>query len=329
MAEYKDDKTIDIDINVDDESVELGYQGKGMDSQESSADDLKQQAGELFKAAGGLAGSLGKFAAKKGVELKDKISDEEFQGKVKSGTKAYAEKAGSVISSGASKAEDVIKESTSSAKKKTAQKRQQIERARTSGTAPGGGKSNKRLGIILLVIGIAVVGAMALFSGGSDEQPITEEPVTEETVDEVTTSEDSDATEETTYTSETTKQEEDSILTIDNSSDLKDLLTSDDEADFAAFAAKNAGTTIEFDCSIDDLTNHENYDTRYDFLLSYGDYSEDSQDGPTFKLENYNVSNDAFPDDSYAIGDSIHIIAEVDKFENSVFYLTPIKVTHR
>lgn len=86
---------------------------------------------------------------------------------------------------------------------------------------------------------------------------------------------------------------------------------------------------IEFDCSIDYLTNHGNYKTRYDFLLSSGDYSEDSQDGPTFKLEDYNVSNAAFPDESYAMGDSIHIIAEVEKFENSVFYLTPIKVTHR
>ena len=176
----------------------------------------------------------------------------------------------------------------------------------------------------MLAACVVVAGIIGILSGGNDEQPATEEPVAEENVEETTTPE---ATTDTSEQSE--EQEKEEVLTIDNSSDLQKLLTSDDEADFAAFAGKYAGKTIEFDCSIDDLQNHENYDTRYDFLLSYGDYSEESQDGPSFKLENYNVSNDAFPDDSYAVGDSIHIVAEVGKFENSVFYLTPIKVTHR
>ena len=128
---------------------------------------------------------------------------------------------------------------------------------------------------------------------------------------------------------EEVQKEEEKILTVSNNNDLKNLLASDDEDDFAAFAEKYSGKRIEFDCSIDYLANHEGYDTRYDFLLSYGDYSEDSQDGPTFKLENHSVSEKAFPDDVYSIGDSIHIVAEVDEFRSSVFYLIPIQVTHR
>ena len=140
-----------------------------------------------------------------------------------------------------------------------------------------------------------------------------------------------DSSEKTTDTSEKKegKKKGNKILTIENSSALKNLLTSDDEADFAAFAEKYAGKTIEFDGSIDYLANHNNYKTRYDFLISYGDYSEDTQDGPTFKLENYSVSQKEFPDESYAVGDPIHIVAKVDEFKSGVFYLTPIKVKHR
>ena len=102
MNDNKEEKTIDIDVDLGEEPVELGYQGKPKNTKDASAEELKQQAGELFKAAGGLAGSLGKFAAKKGGELKDKISDEEFQEKVKSNAKAYTDKAGTMINSGAS-----------------------------------------------------------------------------------------------------------------------------------------------------------------------------------------------------------------------------------
>ena len=141
----------------------------------------------------------------------------------------------------------------------------------------------------------------------------------------------SDASEKSNDTSKkkTGKKKGNMILTIDNSSDLKKLLTSDDEEDFAEFAEKYAGKTIEFDGSIDYLVNHDNYKTRYDFLVSSGDYSEDTQDGPTFKLENYSVSQKEFPDESYAVGDPIHIVAKVDEFKSSVFYITPVKVTHR
>ena len=186
MDNNKEEKRIDIDVNLDEEPVELGYQGKTDKTQDASAEELKQQAGELFKAAGGLAGSLGKFAAKKGSELKDKISDEEFQEKVKSNAKAYADKAGTVINSGAAKAEDVIKESRAAAKAKAAERSQESGSFKTSASAQGSGKGNKKLWIILLAVIVVVAGAYAALSGGSDEQPAAEEPVAEETTEEAT-----------------------------------------------------------------------------------------------------------------------------------------------
>lgn len=198
MADNKEEKTVDIEVDLDDEPIELGYQGKTANSQDASAEELKQQAGELLKAAGGLAGSLGKFAAKKGGELKDKISDEEFQEKVKSSAKAYADKAGTVINSGAAKTEEVIKESTASVKAKTAQKSQKIENAKVFASTQSGGKGNKRLGIILLAVCVVVAGIIAVLSGGNEEQPANEEPVAEETAEETTVTEEPATDTETT-----------------------------------------------------------------------------------------------------------------------------------
>ena len=200
MADNKEEKTIDIEVDLDEEPVELGYQGKTANSQDASVEELKQQAGELLKAAGGLAGSLGKFAAKKGGELKDKISDEEIQEKVKSSAKAYADKAGTVINSGAAKAEDVIKESTASVMAKTAQKSQNVESAKASASTQNGGKGGKKLGVILLAVVVVVAGIIAVISGGNEEQPATEEPVAEETTEETK------ATEEPTADTETTEE---------------------------------------------------------------------------------------------------------------------------
>lgn len=355
MADNKEDKTIDINVNVDEESKDLGYQGS-----EASADELKQQAGELFKAAGGLAGSFGKYAMKKGSELKDKIGDEEFQSKAKESVKSFKAKATEQAAKAAEKATEMAESATKSIEEKTSVKKAEEAPAKAAPkkmntesapsmpkatdtpkeakaeakgpsvqkTTEPPKKSNKGL-IIALIIGLAVLGIAAVLFGGNKEEAAPEDPVAEESVEETTAQEETDATEEATDTTEQSEEQGEEILTIENSSDLQNLLTSDDEDDFAAFAGKYAGKTIEFDCSIDYLENHENYKTRYDFLLSAGDYSEDSQDGPTFKLEDYNVSNEAFPDDSYAIGDSIHMVAKVGEFKNSVFYLTPIKVTHR
>ena len=204
MADNKDEKTIDIDVDIADESLELGYKGKVSNSQDASAEELKQHAGELIKAAGGFAGSLGKFAAKKGGELKDKISDEEFQDKVKTNAKVYADKAGTVINRGAAKAGEAIKESTAAAKAKSAKKSEQLEVTKTSTTSNSVGNGSKKIGIIILAVCVVVAGIMTVLLGGNDEHPATEEPVAEENAGEST--EEAAAPEEETVDSESTEE---------------------------------------------------------------------------------------------------------------------------
>lgn len=78
----------------------------------SEQEDLKQKAGEFVKATGALAGTLGKFALKKGSELKDKIEDEDFQNKTEDSLKKLKDKA-------ASSATIVVNKATEYAEDKT------------------------------------------------------------------------------------------------------------------------------------------------------------------------------------------------------------------
>lgn len=87
MSEYKDDKNM-IDI------------GKHTGNPENdSSDDLIQMAGDFAKAAGGIASSFGKFAAKKGDELKSKLDDDNLQDKFNSGIKTITDKIDEYVAS--------------------------------------------------------------------------------------------------------------------------------------------------------------------------------------------------------------------------------------
>lgn len=109
MAEDRDN-SIDIDVEqvTNEDPTEIGYQGSDKTQQEPSVDEFKQQAGELFKAAGGLAGSLGRLAVKKGTQLKEKIEDEEFQEKVSANIKAVTDKIDDYVSSDSYKGKKVV-----------------------------------------------------------------------------------------------------------------------------------------------------------------------------------------------------------------------------
>ena len=87
MEVQKDDEKI---IDIGDQSVK---------TETDPSDDIRKQAEELFKAAGGFAGSIGKYAAKKGAQLKDMIEDEEFQEKVNSNIKAVTDRIDNYVSS--------------------------------------------------------------------------------------------------------------------------------------------------------------------------------------------------------------------------------------
>jgi hypothetical protein len=121
------------------------------------------------------------------------------------------------------------------------------------------------------------------------------------------------------------------ILTAKNNKDLANLLAVKNEFDpiISEFAKKYAGKTIEFNGNIAHMMPHENYKTRYDFLIYVGDYSKTSAIGPNFKFEDVNVSDLHLTGskirENIAVGQNIHIIAKVVEYneKQGLFFLKP------
>lgn len=128
-------------------------------------------------------------------------------------------------------------------------------------------------------------------------------------------------------------------LTPENSEDLAMVLTKKNELDpsYLEFAEKYKNQIIEFDACIIYLTTHDGYDTRYDVLLSAGDYVDENtvNPGPIFKFEDVNTYGmgieDLYLPDFMTIGANVHVIAEIENFSENegVFFLDPVKVESR
>lgn len=122
-------------------------------------------------------------------------------------------------------------------------------------------------------------------------------------------------------------EEEEEKMTVENSVELELLLEDFDYSVCRVFAEKYEGEIIEFDGHIDYYANHKDYKTRYDVLLSAGDYDPNTQIGPTFKFENVNTNDvgDIF------VGREIVITAKVVSFDNDIgiFYLDPVEIKDR
>lgn len=122
-------------------------------------------------------------------------------------------------------------------------------------------------------------------------------------------------------------------LTVENCSELAAMLTNRAEIDesYESFATMYSGRTIEFDGRIDYCTRHGNYKTRFDYLVSTGDYDPDHQIGPTFKFEDVNYFDLNTELDTVSVGLNVHIVAIVKSFDinSGLFYLDPVSVTGR
>lgn len=131
---------------------------------------------------------------------------------------------------------------------------------------------------------------------------------------------------------------EEEPLTVENSADLAALLTGPDNATTSAeFATKYQGRLIEFDGSIGAMGPHGDYDTRYDILITYGDYSAThSSGGPTFQFRDVNTTYDLhltgedIPE-TIGVGDNLHFVARVGEFETNtlLFLLEPVSTSLR
>ena len=132
-------------------------------------------------------------------------------------------------------------------------------------------------------------------------------------------------------------QDSDDVLTIKNCEALARILSlkSDHDDLYTDFAHEYKGMTIEFDGRIDYLTNHNDYKTRYDILVSAGDYDPDTQNGPTFKFEDVAAFDlnlqTLYLEDEISVGKNVRITAKVGTYNNDtgIFMLEPISIVAR
>ena len=127
-------------------------------------------------------------------------------------------------------------------------------------------------------------------------------------------------------------------LTVDNDKRVAELMatTQDCGSLVAQFAEDYRGKVIEFDAAIWALNNHGDYNTRYDILVSYGDFSEEGVSGPNFQFRDVAPTHDLHFEsedapDSIGVGDELTVIAEVQEFEKKscLFLLEPVSTSFR
>ena len=126
-------------------------------------------------------------------------------------------------------------------------------------------------------------------------------------------------------------------LTTENNSDLAALLSLKDPGDpsVADFASKYQGRIIEFDGCVMVVTRHGSMKTRFDYLLSAGNYDPDSALGPNFQFLDINYYDFHFPADkspgSVPVGTNLRFTAEVGKYDSktTLFQLRPVKTSVR
>ncbi|WP_066462973.1 DUF4839 domain-containing protein [Sanguibacter suarezii] len=180
-------------------------------------------------------------------------------------------------------------------------------------------------GVLLLIILAVTIGAIQ----GEDDSP---KPTTSPTESAVAPSE------QPTVEPEPSEPAEEDVLTVENNEDLATLLAGPDQGPAVEeFAAKYKGRVIEFDGNIGAMAPHGDAKTRYDILISYGDYSEThSSGGPNFQFRDVNTTYDlhltgANIPDSIGVGDNIRIAAQVGEFnaDSLLFYLEPISTQFR
>lgn len=130
----------------------------------------------------------------------------------------------------------------------------------------------------------------------------------------------------------------DGILTAENNDDVAALLAITDTCSdqIGSFASNYAGRTIQFEGSIGAMAPHGDYDTRYDMLISFGDFSATtSYGGPNFQFRDKNIrdlhfTGDHIPD-AIGVGDNVRVTAEVDQFLSTpcLLLLNPVETEIR
>ncbi|WP_314451691.1 DUF4839 domain-containing protein [uncultured Microbacterium sp.] len=127
------------------------------------------------------------------------------------------------------------------------------------------------------------------------------------------------------------------VLSANNNAEFAALLGLSDycSPQIATFASVHTGQTIEFDGSVGALANHDGARTRYDILLTAGNYSETASAGPAFQYRDVNTTNDLHwtdeQPDTVGVGDNLHVLAEIVEYEEStcLLLLEPVATAAR
>ncbi len=126
-------------------------------------------------------------------------------------------------------------------------------------------------------------------------------------------------------------------ITVDNNEEFRNLTQNPrSDGDTAEqFVSKYKGRIIEFDGNIALMGPHNNYKTRFDFLVYAGDYSTTAAYGPSFMFEDCNyydlhLTGDNQPS-SVSAGQNLHIIARIIDFNSKqqLLHLKPIATSVR
>lgn len=192
--------------------------------------------------------------------------------------------------------------------------------------------------VVVLIAFSLIMGAMTGDGeGGPSAAPAdSASPTFEQQVSATPEAEESATPSEEAEPSETATEE---VLTVENNEDLAALLAAPAESPLIEeFAAKYGGDLIEFDASIGAMANHGDYDTRYDILISAGDYSETVATGPNFQFLDVNTVSDLhYVDDiddrpeTIGVGDNLRVVARVLEFnpDTLLFQLDPVSTQFR
>lgn len=127
------------------------------------------------------------------------------------------------------------------------------------------------------------------------------------------------------------------VVTPENNAEFAAILALGDSCDnsIEVFAEKYGGQTVAFNGSIGAMANHNGHSTRYDILISAGDFSETSVRGPAFQFRDVNTTFDLHYSgnvpDTIGVGTHLFVTAEVDQYEPNtcLFLLDPVETAFR
>ncbi|MFI0353220.1 DUF4839 domain-containing protein [Actinomadura sp. 9N407] len=122
------------------------------------------------------------------------------------------------------------------------------------------------------------------------------------------------------------------VITPQNNPEFAALLKGGDNCDNANlnFATRYKGQTVAFNGSIVHMAPHDDYDTRYDFLLGPGGKGPNTDIGPAFKYKDVNISDLKLTGKkipaTISAGDKFRFVAKVGEFnaDQCIFFLDPV-----